>query len=155
MKQYKIIASVAIALLSVTLFSCATTAERRIDSMYVMVYDRNNGEVMNVSIYVDDDEVGKTDIYGRLQFECYREKEAVVRAVKDGYETVESQTLLKPGSVLYIKMGSGQYYAQQAEKLLDAKDTEGARKMIDKALTIEDRSDWRYLQDVILRTVQK
>ena len=134
-----------------SLFSCATSPEKKIDSVYVMVYDFDNNEVMNVSIFIDGKVVGKTDIYGRLMFPCVKEKLSVIKAEKEGYEKLENTTVLKAALVLYFKMGSSNYYATEAEKLLDENNLVDALKMIDKALEIQERKDYQYLKDVILR----
>ncbi len=133
------------------LFSCASAPEKKIDSIYVMAYDYDNNEVMNAAIFLDGEEIGKTDIYGRLIFPNEKEKEALVRAEKPGYETVETKTMLKPGVLLYFKMGSGLYYAERAERLFDEGKIQDALKSIEKALLIDDRKDWRFLKEVILR----
>lgn len=136
-------------------FSCVTTPEKKINSAYVMVYDYENSEVMNVTIYIDGESVGNTDIYGRLMFPCDREKEVLIKASKLGYETVETKTVIKSGIVIYFKMGNGSYYASKAEKLLDERDVNSASKMIEKALEIEERKDWRYLQEIIVKESNK
>lgn len=136
-------------------FSCASTPEKQIDSVYVMVYDYENNEVMNALISIDGESVGNTDIYGRLIFPFEREKEVFIKASKLGYETVEMRTVIKPGIVIYFKAGSGSYYASQAEKLLDERDINSAAKMIEKALKIEDRKDWSYIQKIIIREKKK
>lgn len=133
------------------LFSCASAPEKKIDSIYVMAYDYDNNEVMNAAIFLDGEEIGKTDIYGRLIFPSEKEKEALVRAEKPGYETVETKTMLKPGVLLYFKMGSGLYYAERAERFLDEGKIQDALKSIEKALLIDDRKDWLFLKEVILR----
>ena len=130
--------------------SCVLTPEKNIDSVYVMVYDYDNNEVMNVSIAVDGVEVGVTDIYGRLIFTPDEEKECVVRAEKEGYETVESKSCIRAGQLIYFRLGSGAYYAKTAELLLDADEPARALEMIDKALEIQERKDWRFLRGVIL-----
>ncbi|WP_296663106.1 MULTISPECIES: PEGA domain-containing protein [unclassified Treponema] len=149
MKRRKIFLKILTALFSLCLLSCASTPEKKIDSMYVMVYDYASSELMNASVFIDGKEIGKTDIYGRLMYPC--EKETTICVRKDGYETVETKAAIKPGTVLYFKMGNGSYYAEQAEKLLDGKDFSGALKMIDKALGIEERKDWQYLRKIIIR----
>lgn len=135
--------------------SCKTLPENKIDSAYVMVYDYENSEVMNVSLYMDDEELGKTDIYGRFLFPVDDSEEHVIKAVKVGYETVEQKMLLKPGILIYFKLGSGSYYAKEAEKLLDAKRYESALSMINTALKIKERKDWQYLKSVIVERMEK
>lgn len=134
--------------------SCASTPENKTDSVYVMVYDYKNSEIMNVSVLIDDVEIGKTDIYGRLVFPCDIEKEVLVRAQKDDYELVEMKTTIRPGMLLYFRMGNSSYYAESAEKELDKNNLQNALKMIDKALQIDNRQDWNYLKTIIIRRIQ-
>lgn len=148
MKYYKI------SFIFLCFFSCANTPQKKIDSIYVMVYDYYNSEVMNVTIYIDGEEVGKTDIYGRLMFPSYKYKECTVRAEKAGYEIIEMKTILSPGQLFYFRLGTAVYYAEKAEESLDKNDIDMACAMIDKALEIEDRKDWRFLKDVIVRRVK-
>ena len=104
---------------------------------------------------MDNKEIGQTDVYGRLTFFCDKEQEVMVRAEKNGYETVETKMAIKPGFVLYVKMGTGSYYAEMAEQFLDENDLQNANKMISKALKIEERKDWVFLRDVILKKGKK
>ena len=131
--------------------SCVSTAEDKIDSVYVMIYDYDNSEIMNVSVSIDGNEIGKTDIYGRLMFPSKEEKECIVKAEKEGYETVEIKTYIRPGQLVYFRLGTGAYYAETAEKQLDRKEYEMALKLVSKALEIEERKDWLFLKEVILR----
>ena len=136
---------------SLSCFSCMTMPEKKIDSVYVMVYDYDNNEVMNVSVTVDEVNVGTTDIHGRLMFTSGEEKECTVVAEKEGYETVKTRACIRPGQLIYFRMGTGAYYARKAELLLDDNEVEKALKMIDTALEVQERKDWRFLRDVILR----
>lgn len=151
MKRRRFFLKALTALFSLCLLSCASTPEKKTDSIYVMAYDYGSSGLMNASIFMDGKEIGKTDIYGRLMYPCEKEKEAVICVKKDGYESVETKAAIKPGTVLYFKMGSGSHYAELAEKLLDENDLPGALKMIEKALRIEERKDWRYLWEIIIR----
>lgn len=135
--------------------SCKTLPENKIDSAYVMVYDYENSEVMNVTLYLDDKELGKTDIYGRFTFPVDDEKVHVIKAVKEGYEKVEQEMILKPGILIYFKLGSGKYYAKEAEKLLDENKYGKALSMINNALKIEERKDWKYMKEVIIKRMEK
>ena len=155
MKFYKSVITGIIILLVFCLFSCASTPENKIDSVYVMVYDYENSEIMNVKIFMDNKEIGQTDVYGRLTFFCDKEQEVMVRAEKNGYEIAETKMAIKPGFVLYVKMGTGSYYAEMAEQFLDENDLQNANKMISKALKIEERKDWVFLRDVILKKGKK
>lgn len=151
MKRRRIFLKALTALFSLCLLSCTSTPEKKTDSVYVMVYDYGSSGLMNASVIMDGKEIGKTDIYGRLMYPCEKEKEATICVKKNGYESVETKAAIKPGTVLYFKMGSGSYYAERAEKLLDENDLPGALRMIDKALEVEERKDWRYLQEIISR----
>lgn len=156
MKRRKPYFLIITTLIVFSLFSCAsTTAENRIDSVYVMAYGYDNCGIMNVSVFLDGEETGQTDIYGRLLFAFDREKEVLVRAEKKGYETIETKTKIKPGTVLYFKMGSAAHYAKKAEKLFDEHEAKSALKAIEKALEIETRKDFLYLQDIILSSQEK
>ena len=138
-------------------FSCASTPEKRIDSVYVMVYDYENSGVMDAVISIDDEILGNTDIYGRLMFPAKDKKKMThcIQVKKDGYEIVDITTSIYPGQVIYFKIGTGSYYAQKAEKLLDENNANEALIMINKALEIENRKDWSYLKNIITRRLDK
>ena len=135
------------------LLSCSSTPEKKIDSVYVMVYDYDNTGVMDASVFLNEKVLGKTDIYGRLMFPVPSDKkqELYISVKKEGYEKVGIKTLLKDGQVLYFKIGTAKYYAENAENLFDEGSLEKALQMIDKALEIEERTDYRYLQKIIQR----
>ena len=135
------------------LASCGTMPEQAVDSVYVMVYDYQNNTVKGACVLIDGEKKGYTDIYGRLMFYYgdHSEKEHEFSVEKEGYERVVMVTSVQPGQLLYFRMGSGMYYAEKAEELLDEGDLEGALKMIDRALDIQERNDWKYLKTVILR----
>lgn len=137
------------------LFSCVSTSEKKIDSAYVMVYDYDNSEVMNAYVFIDGKEIGSTDIYGRFMFPCEKEKEVLISVKKERYETIETKTVIKAGMVIYFKIGSGSYYADRAEKFLDEDDIDNALVMINKAIEIDNRKDWCYLQEIILMESKK
>lgn len=138
------------------LLSCSSTPEKKIDSVYVMVYDYDNSGVMDVSIFLNKELIGKTDIYGRLMFPvpANKKQELSVSVEKEGYEKVEIKTLLNDGQVLYFKIGTAEYYAENAEILFDEGNTEKALLMIEKALEIKERNDYRYLQKIIQKGIK-
>ncbi len=148
MRKLRTPAFIALALLAA---SCVLTPEKNIDSVYVMVYDLDNNEVMNAAISVDGEPKGTTDIYGRLIYTADGEKECTVRAEKEGYESAETVTCIRPGQLVYFRLGTGEWYAAKAEELLDGNDPGKALSMIDRALAIRNRKDWQFLKDVILR----
>lgn len=142
-------------LLSLIFFSCSSTPEKKIDSVYVMVYDYDNSTVMDAKVFVNDKFLGCTDIYGRFMFAPSATKEYDVRVEKKGYETLSMTSKLQAGMVLYFKIGSGKYYAERAEEALDKNDLNEASKMIEKSIEIEDRKDWKFLQEIINRRIDK
>lgn len=148
---------VAILFICAIFLSCASTPEKKIDSVYIMVYDYENSEVMGASIFVDDEQIGSTDIYGRFMFPINKteNKNHVIRIEKERYETVSMETSLRPGQLLYFRIGTGNYYATFAEEFLDKNEEGKAIKMIERALEIENRKDWRFLKDVILGRMEK
>ena len=149
MRRPSIPTIIALTLLAAISSSCVLTPEKNIDSVYVMVYDMDNNEVMNAAISVDGEPKGTTDIYGRLIYTADGEKECTVRAEKVGYESAETVTCIRPGQLVYFRLGTGEWYAAKAEELLDGNDLEKALSMIDRALAIRDRKDWQFLRNVI------
>ena len=97
MKRRRIFLKALTALFSLCLLSCASTPEKKTDSVYVMVYDYGSSGLMNASIFMDGKEIGKTDIYGRLMYPYDKEKEATICVKKNGYESVETKAAIKPG----------------------------------------------------------
>ena len=156
LKKYK---KLLLLLLPLIMTSCATTPEKKIDSVYVMVYDYENTPLMDANIFVDDELIGTTDIYGRLMFPAKKNKKAKkgtsvksiheVRLEKADYEIIKTQSKLQAGELLYFKTGNAQYYAAQAEKSLDEKDIKNALELINTALEIKERKDFRYLKNII------
>ena len=151
MKLMKTIILIIFCISCSFLVSCKSTPEEKIDSVYVMVYDYDNNGVMDAVIYLENKMIGSTDIYGRFMFPVpsNSKNEISVKIEKTGYEKSELKTLLQEGQVLYFKIGSASYYAENAEKSFDDGKYETASSMIEKAILIEDRADYRYLQKLI------
>lgn len=150
MWRHRLSVITALTLLAAACTSCVLTPEKNIDSVYVMVYDLENNEVMNASISVDGELKGATDIYGRLIFTAEKEMQCTLRAEKEGYESAEINTGIRPGQLVYFRLGAGEYYARKAEQLLDGGDEQKALEMIDRAIEIHDRKDRQFLRNVIL-----
>ena len=156
LKKYK---KLLLLLLPLIMTSCATTPEKKIDSVYVMVYDCENSPLMDANIFVDNAFIGSTDIYGRLMFASRKNKKQKnetiseniheVRLEKTDYETVKTQSKLQPGELLYFRTGNSTYYAEKAEEALDNNEIQDALIFINKALEIKDRKDFRYLKNII------
>ena len=151
MKIIKMVLINILCFLCFFVISCSSTPEKKIDSVYVMVYDYENTGVMDACVYLNEELIGKTDIYGRLMFPVpsKNNQELYILVEKEGYEKNQIKTLLNDGQVLYFKIGTAEYYAENAEKNYDEGNPEKALLMIGKALEIIDRSDYRYLQKII------
>lgn len=142
---------------SLAISSCVSKPENKVDSIYVMVYGYDSSEIMGCSVFIDNKNVGKTDVYGRIVIPVKKGKKEIseIRVEKDGYETVTEKTILKAGEVFYFKIGTAEYYADVAENLLDSGNKEEALKMINKAILIKDRKDFKYLKEVIEKESKK
>lgn len=148
---------ILLILFSLAFISCASRVENKIDCVYVMVYDFDSNPVMDAAVFIDEKLAGNTDIYGRFMFPSSKNVKGyhTVRIEKKGYERVLTQSILQSGEVLYFKTGSGSWYAQKAEELLDHNELLKAEKMIARALEIEKRKDWIFLSQIIQRREQK
>ena len=132
--------------------SCKSISVKEKDISYVMVYDQENNGVMDAKIFVGEEEMGKTDVYGKFFFLIPRDidETKTVRVEKAGYETSILRARLVHGSLLYFRLFSSMHYAREAEKLLDSRKYNEALLMIEKALKIErERKDYKLLKEVI------
>ena len=137
-------------------FSCKSVQLKEKDYAYVMVYDHENNGVMDARIFVDEAEIGKTDVYGKFLFpiESGNGKNGgetkIVSVKKSGYEEGRIETKLVHGSLLYFRLSSHEHFAKEAEGLLDSGKLDEALLMIEKALEIEGgRKDYRLLKEII------
>lgn len=143
-----------ITLVLLTFFSCKTVAPKESPCTYIMVYDFENNTVKNVQIYIDGENVGSTDVYGRCTVEGFQnEKNHEVILIKEDYEKIIVNTTLDDQKVLYIKMGNSFYYATLAENYLDKGMGDEALIAINKALSIKTREDYLFLQKIIKERV--
>ena len=116
-----------------------------------MIYDYENNAIKDVVIKSEKKQIGKTDIYGRF---IITDLDSIINYKlafeKPGYERIEYQLdENKHDEVIYIKMGSGFYYATMAENLYDNGDYIEAKQYINKALEIENRKDYLFLNNII------
>lgn len=153
-KQTSILAT--LVLLLGCLLSCKTLPQDNQSIVYFMVYDYENNAVKDVSIAIDNVNVGRTDVYGRfvtqLPIDCSNHQ---ISIFKEGYETITLTETTENQMVFYFKIGTANYYAELAEQLLDQGKYESARESIDKALKITERKDYLYLQKVITEVNNK
>ena len=138
----------------ITIFvSCKSNSVEKENMIFIMVYDYDSKEVNDVEIYVDSKCIGRTDIYGRFilpKEDTY--KELILK--KLNYEDIKVIINEDINQFLYIKMGSASYYAHMSEKFLDQKEYQKANDFIKKALTINDRKDYRLLEKIILKGIE-
>lgn len=156
MKSGKKVNFIFVILISILISACSSTPEEKIDSVFLMVYDYDNTGVMDAVVYLNDKLIGRTDIYGRFMFPVPSngKDELNIRVEKTGFEKNEINTILQAGQVLYFKIGSASYYADNAERYLDEGNYEKAQQTIEKALSIENRADYRFLKTIIQKGIK-
>ena len=142
MSKIKVI--VFLILIFLTCFqSCRSTQGVNENVIYIMVYDFESKEINGVEIFADNKKIGETDIYGRFIFPMSEKiNEIIFRKIN--YEEIKVDVNENREEFLYIKMGSSKYYAQMSEKFFD----------IQKALEIEERKDYLYLQSLIQKEIE-
>lgn len=152
MNKIKVI--VFLILIFLTFFqSCKSTQNINENVIYIMVYDFESKEINGVEIFVDNKKVGETDIYGRFIIPVDEKLNEIVFRKKN-YEEIKVDINENREEFLYIKMGSSKYYAQMSEKYFDNKEYSEAKKYIKKALEIEERKDYLYLQSLIQKEME-
>lgn len=134
---------------------CKTLPEENSEGIYIMVYDYENNALKDVRIMLGDEELGRTDIYGRYILKNNDNETKTLIFTKQGYENIKVDINDQRNQVLYIKLGSGQYYAALSEQYLDEKKYDAAMNYINKALECETRSDYLYLKEVIISRCEK
>lgn len=152
MNKIKVI--VFLILIFLTCFqSCKSTQNINENVIYIMVYDFESKEINGVEIFVDNKKVGETDIYGRFIIPVDEKLNEIVFRKKN-YEEIKVDINENREEFLYIKMGSSKYYAQMSEKYFDNKEYNEAKEYIKKALEIEERKDYLYLQSLIQKEME-
>lgn len=136
-------------ILSFTLTACKSLPKNEDNSIYVMIYDYENHGLKNVKISQKKEILAFSDIYGRAIISLEEKGKSVIEFEKTGYEKISVNASTERQRVLYIKMGSASYFAELTEQKFDEGKYEEAMENIDKALKIEQRSDYEYLKNVI------
>lgn len=154
MKKKFLIASCLFFIIGILFASCKSVPRDLSESLYVMIYDYENNALKDVCVYEDGVEQGYSDIYGRYVLLKLKKGETELEFYKAGYEKVSITVNKKDGQVLYVKLGSGSYYARLSEKALDEKKLEAAEYYIEKALECESRKDYEYLKKVIQKEIE-
>jgi tetratricopeptide (TPR) repeat protein len=136
----------------IILASCKSTPARRAEQqdMYVIVYDYEGSVIQGVSIYIDGNKIGETDIQGRYFLHLPSGKEYLVRVEKSGHETSERKFIFDPLYMLYFQIGNVSQLLQLAEGEIDKGLYTAALGYLDRALSIgENRVDSMYLKSII------
>lgn len=134
-------------LIFIVLSGCKTVPVKTEDGLYVMIYDYENHALKDVKITQNKKQLGVSDIYGRAIIFPDEKEIPVITFEKLGYEIVSID--LNKDHLLYVKMGSASYFAELSEKNFDDGKYEEAMMNIEKALSIDKRSDYEYLKNVI------
>ncbi|HKM21403.1 MAG TPA: hypothetical protein VJZ01_05115 [Lachnospiraceae bacterium] len=133
-------------------FGCATKQiigdSTRID-MYVMIYDYENNGLQNVSVYINNELVGRTDIYGRYLLALKEGKDYTIRIKKNDYEVMEKEFTFDPMYVMYFQIGNAAQILHLAEEAMDDASYEDVLVLVDRVLKLDNsRIDALYLKSI-------
>ena len=149
----RIVCIVICAYMTVFLFSCKSTKVKGIDAdgvMHAMIYDYDNNGVRGVSVYIDGNYMGESDVRGRFMFKLYDEKEHELVLQKDGWERISDVIVFDEVLVLYYKMGNAFQLVNRAEDTLDSGNLREALMLLDRAIDLGAGGDALYLKSVVL-----
>ncbi|ULQ59037.1 tetratricopeptide repeat protein [Brucepastera parasyntrophica] len=119
--------------------------------MYVMVYDYENNGLQNVSVYIDDELIGKTDIHGRYLLALVRNQIYKIRLQKNEFEMVEKEFVYDPLFVLYFQIANSVQLLKLAENAMDEGGYEEAIGYLDRSIKLDPkRIDAFYLKAIAL-----
>ncbi len=117
--------------------------------MFGMLYDHENNPVKGVSVSIDGNHMGESDVLGRFTLVDLRPGEYTLTLEKAGYERIEDSFVFDPLSMLYYRMITASQLIIEAERALAGFDYPAAREMLDRALQLEPfRYDAVYLQAI-------
>lgn len=124
------------------LSGCATKAlmdKGKSSEMVLMVYDYENNGLQNVSVYIDDEFAGKTDINGRYLLNLPENKQYKLALEKNEYEGAGGAFLYDPFYVLYFQMGNSEQLLGLAERAMDEGGYEEAIGYLERTLAVDSR----------------
>lgn len=130
--------------------SCASVKQDQL-TFNGMIFNDNNEAVSDVQIYLNNEEITVSDIYGHFTItELGRNNEYVLKAVKNGYETTEiTFTFLNASQVLYLHMYSAEELLVKTEELIKEKKYIEAEKFLERA----ENAEASYLSANYLRAI--
>ena len=135
----------------VVLFSgCKTIKADEQNVVYVMIYDYENKALKDVSVFLDNHLIGKTDINGRFIFKLDDVKEHKLELKKNEYETIIDSIIYQKQLVLYYKAGNINQLLNMAEKKLDSREYDKSLEYIKRAESINsEREDVIYFKSLV------
>lgn len=134
-------------------FLCLGCASKQIISdgnrvdMYVIVYDYENNGLQNVSVYIDNELMGRTDINGRYLLALKEDRDYTIRIEKNDYEGMERNFTFDPMYVMYFQIGNAAQLLHLAEDAMAEANYEQVIVLVDRILKLDNsRIDALYLK---------
>lgn len=134
-------------------FLCLGCASKQIISdgnrvdMYVIVYDYENNGLQNVSVYIDNELMGRTDINGRYLLALKKDRDYTIRIEKNDYEGMERNFTFDPMYVMYFQIGNAAQLLHLAEDAMAEANYEQVIVLVDRILKLDNsRIDALYLK---------
>lgn len=121
--------------------SCKSTPTEVKDTVFAMIYDLENKPVRNISFYLDDKYIGKSDINGRFIFEMKDSKEHTLVLESDDYEKITDKVQYEASLVLYYKIGNIEQLLLKAEEAMSEKKYTDTINYINRALSINPKEE--------------
>ena len=128
---------IVIVLIIIAICSCNSlpTRKHKPQSLYGMIYDRDNRPVNNVILYVNNKPMAVSDIQGRFIIpKLNPQSQYTIAARKDAYEEVVIEiSFIDPSDVLYIRLYSADQLLAEAEDALKGKDWDRTESLLIRA----------------------
>jgi len=138
--------------------SCESMKQKSNENIYLMIYDYESCALQNVEIYIDDECIGRSDVYGRFIISPLKASENEFHNLtlkKEGYFEVKDEIALNPMSGLYYRMASSEQLMEIAEKEFDSNQNEKALEFIRKSIQVKESDDGFFLEALILKKMGK
>jgi tetratricopeptide (TPR) repeat protein len=117
--------------------------------MYLMVYDFENQGLHDVHIFIDDEELGKTDIYGRYILKLKEDETYIIRIEKNKYEAIEKTFVFDSLNVLYFQMIDSEELLHLAEDAMNESRYKDVIDFLDRSIKLDDtRIDAQFLKSI-------
>ena len=144
-----------ILLISMLLGSCNSLPlkKHKTQSLYGMIYDRDNRPVNNVLIYVNDKPMASSDIQGRFIIPALKPRlQYAIIARKDNYEDVAINiSFSDPSYILYIRIFSADQLLAEAEEALKEKEWDRTESLLIRSQNAGgNETSIQFLQGILL-----